>query len=234
MFSRPNYSELHHFLNPRLGPWTVDIYLHRKPILDAVHDSVPVLNGKLLDVGCGQKPYASILKCETHIGIDLASSPNNTGKFDLTFDGLHIPFNDSEFDSVLCTEVIEHSRNPLALMKEIARVLKSSGHALVTVPFFIHHHEEPFDYWRLTRYGMEQLASDANLDIVWLRARRGVYSTALAAFYLALQTTLSRRPLIDLILWVLWPVTFVVIKIENLRKRVPVITLGWQMLVRKR
>ncbi len=56
MFSPPNYSSPQFFLDPKSGPWTVPLYLHRKPILDSVREAFPVVKGELLDVGCGNKP----------------------------------------------------------------------------------------------------------------------------------------------------------------------------------
>lgn len=233
MFSPPDYSAPENFLRPRLGPWTVLLYLHRKPILDAVLEAAPNLKGMLLDVGCGNKPYRTILNCEKHVGVDVASSPHDNAHFDYTYDGLTLGFDEATFDSVMCTEVLEHCKDPRRLMREISRVLRPGGHALVTVPFFIHHHEEPHDFQRFTRYGMEELAAQAGLTVVWLKPRGGVYSTFIAALYLALSQTLSRRPFIDLLLWTLWPFTALGIKLERFRIRSAVMSLGWQMLLTK-
>lgn len=232
MFSAPDYSAPQSFLNPRLGPWTVVLYLHRKPILDAVRQAAPVLRGDLLDVGCGNKPYASLLNCSRHVGIDVPSSPHDQASFDFTYDGTQFPFENETFQSVLCTEVLEHSRQPRRLVSEIARILKPGGHALLAAPMFFHHHEEPYDFQRFTQYGMEELAAQAGLETVWIEPRGGTYVTTLAAVYLGLGQVLSRRPFIDVLLWLLWPVAAGVVWID--RKRLHAChSLGWQMLVRK-
>jgi SAM-dependent methyltransferase len=48
----------------------------------------------------------------------------------------HIPFPDGMFDVVLCNHVLEHVNNDIQAMREIARVLKTGGCAVLQVPFF--------------------------------------------------------------------------------------------------
>jgi SAM-dependent methyltransferase len=233
MFSPPDYSAPENFLNPRLGPWTVFLYLHRKPILDAVKAAQPQLGGRLLDVGCGNKPYASILHCAEHVGVDVESSPHRRECMDQTYDGRTLPFGDADFDSVLCTEVLEHCKDPQFIVREIWRVLKPGGHALFTAPMVFHHHEDPWDFQRFTRYGMEELADQARFKVLWINPRGGTYATTLAIFYCALGYTLGRRPFIDAILWMLWPFALLVLQFDEWRRKPVTISLGWQMLVCK-
>jgi SAM-dependent methyltransferase len=234
MFSPPNYSARKNFLNPRFGPHTVFLYLHRQPILDSVKAAAPLLKGKLLDVGCGNKPYASILRCEEYIGVDVESSTHTRSNVDIVYDGRTLPFQDEQFDSVLCTEVIEHSQDPQRVAHEIGRVLKYGGFALITAPMVFHHHEEPYDFQRFTRYGMECLAKQAGLKVIWIKPRGGIYSTMTALFYTTLGYSLSRRPFIDCLLWLAWPIAALLLRFESrTNKEHVVISLGWQMLVNK-
>lgn len=48
----------------------------------------------------------------------------------------HIPFDENTFDVVFCNHVMEHVENDLIAMKEIFRVLKTGGWAIIQVPFF--------------------------------------------------------------------------------------------------
>jgi SAM-dependent methyltransferase len=47
-----------------------------------------------------------------------------------------IPFSENHFDVVLCNHVLEHVKDDIQAMKEIHRVLKPSGWAILQVPFF--------------------------------------------------------------------------------------------------
>ena len=47
-----------------------------------------------------------------------------------------MPFDDNMFDAVLCNHVLEHVADDILAMKEICRVLKPGGFAILQVPFF--------------------------------------------------------------------------------------------------
>jgi len=59
-----------------------------------------------------------------------------------------IPFKDNVFDTVICTQVIEHVPRPWLVVHEIYRVLKEGGHLLLSTPFLYPYHLEPRDYFR--------------------------------------------------------------------------------------
>ena len=51
-------------------------------------------------------------------------------------DAVHLPFRDGAFDRVICSEVLEHIPDDLAVMRELARVLRAGGTMAITVPRF--------------------------------------------------------------------------------------------------
>lgn len=53
---------------------------------------------------------------------------------DLHFDLHHIPLEDNHFDVVFCNHVMEHVADPLQCMRELYRVLKKEGWAIMQVP----------------------------------------------------------------------------------------------------
>lgn len=100
------------------------------------------VKGDLLEVGCGEgrgidlvlpnvRTYTAIDKIESAIKNLRARFPAN--KF------LHshlppLPFADSSFDSLISFQVIEHIENDQLFLKEIHRVLRAGGTALITTP----------------------------------------------------------------------------------------------------
>lgn len=115
---------------------------------------LPGLSGKVLDVGCGQSPYRHLLGNDAeYLGIDFEGSSH----FDYErerevtyFDGVHVPFADASVDHFICTEVLEHCREPSALVRELHRVLRPGGTGAVTVPWSARYHYIPHDYYRYT------------------------------------------------------------------------------------
>ena len=106
---------------------------------------------KVLDLGCGNKPYESLvinyLKNVKYIGIDYYNE-NADIKLDLNKDKL--PFKDNEIDFIICTEVLEHLYDPFHCIKEMKRVLKQGGFIFLSTPFFYPVHDRKHDYFRFT------------------------------------------------------------------------------------
>ena len=94
----------------------------------------------ILDAGCGNGWLASLYGGgHMVVGIDLADA--NLRR--IQAQGIHavkynldapLPFADSVFDTVVCSEILEHILSPEHLLREILRVLKPHGRVILTVP----------------------------------------------------------------------------------------------------
>jgi SAM-dependent methyltransferase len=127
------------------------------------------ISGKTLDVGCGSKPYRSLFPNATeYIGMDIEESREITvnDDVDVFFDGQTFPFEDNSFDSIVCTEVLEHVFKPYEFLLEIHRVLKPGGKALLTSPFVWIEHGKPYDYARYTSFGLKHLVETCGFSVV--------------------------------------------------------------------
>lgn len=87
------------------------------------------------------------------ITLDIDAGP----EVDVVGDGHHLPFADATFDYVWSNAVLEHVRDPLRVAREIVRVLKPGGVAIVNVPFLENVHNWPDDYYRYTQNGLRVL-----------------------------------------------------------------------------
>jgi SAM-dependent methyltransferase len=113
---------------------------------------------RVLDIGCGHKPYRDLFTGVQHWGMDhgtVDTSPDFVG------DALHLPLRDQSVDIVFATQVIEHVSNPHMMVRECSRVLRPNGFLILSGPFFWPLHEEPYDFFRFTKYGFEQLLRSA-------------------------------------------------------------------------
>lgn len=133
----------------------------------------PQAHGRLLDVGCGQKPYEHLFApyVTEYIGIEHEATFGKTNastsarKPDLYYDGKHLPFDDGTFDTVLNVQVLEHTPEPGLLVKEMGRVLKPGGLLILSAPFQFRLHEQPHDYFRYSPHGLRTLCDAAGLEV---------------------------------------------------------------------
>jgi len=80
---------------------------------------------------------------------------------DLTAAQMDIP--DQSFDTVICTNVLEHCVDPFKMMGNLYRLLRPGGTLLLAVPHLAAEHG-PIDLWRFTNMGLEYLAQQAGFD----------------------------------------------------------------------
>lgn len=96
---------------------------------------------RILEVGCGAGHILASLPAGELYGIDLSTSMVTKAQARLGTradirkgDALALPYADNSFDKIICSEVLEHVPEPGTALREIARVLKPGGIAVVTVP----------------------------------------------------------------------------------------------------
>jgi SAM-dependent methyltransferase len=126
--------------------------------------------GILLDLGSGLET-SPLSAC--WLGRRLAIDLLHGNGVNVVADGQALPLRDQAVDAVLLMEVLEHVPNPLDLLQECARVLRSGGHLCVTVPQYHILHSHPADYYRYTRHGLEHLCRRAGFRTLQLQARGG-------------------------------------------------------------
>ncbi|MFA6922699.1 MAG: class I SAM-dependent methyltransferase [Bacteroidales bacterium] len=133
--------------------------------------------GKLTDLGCDIVPYYHFYKnlVTENICIDIRNDKNEISFLDFEAD-LNEPLNleSNSFDTILCSDVIEHIRKPYDLFSEITRVLKPDGHLIIGVPFLYCVHDSPHDYHRYTHFMLREFCRINNLEVIKLEAYGGI------------------------------------------------------------
>jgi SAM-dependent methyltransferase len=144
-------------------------YLIRNRLLAGIRQYAGEMRGKLMDFGCGSKPYKTLFHNVTeYIGVDYDSPghPHTNEQIDVYYDGRHLPFPDNHFDAVFTTEVFEHVFNLPQILGELNRVLKPGGKILITCPFAICEHEVPNDFARYTSFAMKHMLEQHNFNVL--------------------------------------------------------------------
>jgi SAM-dependent methyltransferase len=153
-------------------------------LMEVIARVAPQAHGRLLDVGCGQRPYEHLFTpyVTEYIGIEHEATFAKTNastsdkKPDLYYDGTRLPFDDKSFDTVLNVQVLEHTPKPGALVAEMARVLKDDGVLLLSAPFQFRLHEQPHDYFRYSPHGLRSLCADVGLEVVEVHEQGSLWS----------------------------------------------------------
>jgi SAM-dependent methyltransferase len=131
--------------------------------------------GKVLDVGCGNKPYEQFFShAHQYIGCDVVQS--SLHKVDEICKATDLSFGESSFDTVFTTQVIEHVEDPFRMLAEISRVLKPQGYLILSAPFSWEIHEAPYDFYRYSKYGLEHMIRSAGFDLVYCKSNGGKWA----------------------------------------------------------
>jgi SAM-dependent methyltransferase len=214
-------SRLH---NPPTWPDKSDhAYINNHLIERSIAGLAPRLQGELIDVGCGGQPYKNYYPHATRVvACDFDSK---RGHVDFACPAHDIPVAAESFDSVFCTEVLEHVPDPLAVWREFHRILRPGGQVLLSTPMYWPAHELPYDFFRYPEHGLRHLAVTAGFEVreLWPRGGRwamlGQVGMHVLGHYMKLRV--MRRA---------WNGFF--LRADRSRNN-PTITLGWTMLAQK-
>jgi SAM-dependent methyltransferase len=132
----------------------------------------------VLDTGAGESRFRSAFLEHHYVAVDLA-----VGDIDWDYAGIDcvgdlaaIPFAENSFDGALNIVVLEHLPRPDLALSEIARCLKPGGRLLLIAPQQWEVHQAPHDYFRFTRYGLQDLCLRAGLSLDSIEPIGGYFS----------------------------------------------------------
>ena len=142
------------------APWDVRI-VKQFEFLQQFLERLPP-GGRVLDVGAGQCEMERFFQGWRYVATDagIGDASWDYSKLDAASNIQCLPFPDATFDAAINLWVAEHVRNPFTMVSEVARVLKPGGWFLAFLPFVVHEHQTPHDYFRFTRFGVAALLED--------------------------------------------------------------------------
>ncbi len=190
-------------------------WLSLKYIHTNIHEKEHYFTGKILDVGCGKKPYASWFKNATeYVGLDIGDNINADY---IVNENNKWPLSNSTFDCVVSFQSFEHIEDISHVTTEINRVLKKNGLILITVPFIAYEHAAPSDYRRASKYGISQFFPKYKFLEVIPEGKIGstIGTLVLRFIKVSMKKTILTR-LLFMILLPLWILVTLVINISSI------------------
>ena len=121
---------------------------------------------RVLDAGAGEGNYKHFFAVQRYCGLDLAigDAAWNYSRLDVVGDLEHLPFRDGTFEASVNIVTLEHVREPARVLCELARTLAPGGRLLLIAPHEWEEHQQPHDYYRYTRFGLEYLLKQAGFS----------------------------------------------------------------------
>lgn len=113
----------------------------------------PAERRRVLVVGCGDGTAGYGLLGLVAGSEWLETDVSLAGRAQLVCDASDLPFEDAQFDLVICIAVLEHVLEPQRCVDEIHRVLREDGLVYATTPFMQQVHMGEYDFTRFTRSG---------------------------------------------------------------------------------
>ncbi len=148
--------------------------------------------GKVLDVGCGNKPYEKLFEnISNYKGCDVVQS--NENKVDVLCLATDIKVDSNSVDTVFSTQVMEHVNNTDLMLQECNRVLNANGNLILSVPFCWELHEEPYDFYRFTKYSLQELCNRNNFDVLEIIPNGGKWAAIFQMNINIVHSTFKRK-----------------------------------------
>ena len=150
-------------------------YLSTVMLENSLRQCAVYVKGKVLDVGCGRRPYEKTLfaGATDYIGVDYLS---DRSRRNVICSALGLPFAADVFDTVVSTEVLEHLPEPLLALREMRRVLKPAGRLVLSTPMYWPRHDLPCDFFRYPYDGLLHLVKESGLELIKLYNRGRSYA----------------------------------------------------------
>jgi SAM-dependent methyltransferase len=152
---------------------------HTEAIDDFICEGIRFIGsgGRVLDAGAGEGRFRRLFSQAQYVGVDLAVGDAlwDYSAIDVNADLLAVPFRENTFDLALNTQVLEHVREPKAILLEIFRVLKPGGRLLLTAPQGWYEHQAPQDYFRFTSFALRYLLETTGYVVEEIKPMGGYF-----------------------------------------------------------
>lgn len=194
---------------------------------------------KILDAGAGSVKYKKFFPDCVYKTQDF----KQYGDIDYISDITNIPVEESSFDAIICTEVLEHLSRPDLAIKEFSRILKESGNLYLTAPLMSGIHQSPYHFYGgFSRFWYLKYLNEYGFKEIDIKPKKGFFAfygqeTLRAMLYIIKSKKWGYKvftPLAVLLILILVPLFFYLDK-KNLDQDNPFykITMGYLVKAKK-
>jgi len=158
---------------------------------DAVADFAARLprSVRVLDAGAGECSHKKHFAAQRYCGLDLGVGDGtwDYSRLDVRGQLASLPFSDCAFEAAINIVTLEHVRDPARVTSELGRILKPGGSLLLVAPHQWEEHQQPHDYYRYTRYGLDYLLRKAGFTDIEIKPVGGIFRLISRRLFNALQ-----------------------------------------------
>jgi SAM-dependent methyltransferase len=189
------------------------------------------IGGKKINKRGSFRPKYSQVDMWVYVNLDRSVLP------DIVANAEDLPLVSNTIDTVLMTEVLEHTENNSKIMREVFRVLKEGGTLIGSVPFLYPFHKDPVDNIRYTFQGLESLLSNfSDIRIFPMGGAFGTIGILLEHFGNSLEKgILFRNKLAKKVMYLLSRISYIIdIKVDFGRENAAFYTSGFFFVCKKK
>ena len=182
------YDRLRESLPGPLRRWVLRFETSIEDAVAGFAQSLPD-GARVLDAGAGEGNYRRHFARHRYCGLDLAvgDAAWDYSRLDVIGDLERLPFPNAIFDACLSIVTLEHVARPRRVVCEMARSLAPGGRILIVAPLEWEEHQQPHDYFRYTRFGLEMLLKEAGLTDISIAPVGGIFRLISRRLFNALQ-----------------------------------------------
>ena len=203
-----------------------EFFIIKNKIKNLINSEFKNNKDKILDLGCGDKPYYH----EDMQGKVICLDISKNSRAHIVSDANSLPFKPNSFDKVVSVNSFYYFKNPFDVVKSINKILKKGGKLVLIVPFFYPIHDVPDDKYRFTEYGLRALLEE-DFRIERIETIGGVFnhpSVILHSLIKGIPLLFPKdiRKFVQMLVYILWPFyiiaqIFSILDIIDITKRFP-------------
>jgi SAM-dependent methyltransferase len=146
-------------------------WLINRLFLQELQQAMHHIQGIVVDLGCGDKPFEALLAPHSSIGVDKSALTA-----DIVADISTLPLTTGSIDTVICFRVMDDIAETTMFLDEVYRVLRPGGVLLLSVNQTWRTHDPPDDYYRWTKFGLKYVLEKSHFTVGEIKPIGGLWA----------------------------------------------------------